>query len=156
MRVIMETKDIIKQAVTIGEDASLKDALTLMISEKTNTLLVIDADGKLTGEVGVSNLLEAIVPDYLSGDGIAANFATKEMFEEAVKDAEEKQVKFFMSRELTAIELTESLMSVAITAIANNQVRIPVVDTNNRPVGIISRQGIKHIIAEHLGIEDTA
>lgn len=152
----MNIQDITKPAVTVSEEASLREALELMIARQTNTLLVTDAEGKLIGEVGVSNVLNAVVPDYLNGDSIAANFASEDMFKEAVKDAEEKQVKFFMSDELDAIELTDSLMSVATTAIENNQVRIPVVDASGKPVGIISRQGIKRIIAEHLGIKDSA
>ena len=156
VRVNMEIQDITKPAVLIGEEASFKEALSMMVTQKTNTLLVVDSDGKLTGEVGVSNLLDAIVPDYLNGDSIAANFATREMPKEAVTDAEEKQVQFFMSRELTPIDFNDSLMSVAAIAIANNQVRTPVIDADNRPIGIISRQGLKRIIAEHLGIKDSA
>lgn len=150
----MEVKDIVKEAVTIPETASFKEAVSKMISDQTNTLLVTDADGKLVGEVSVSDLLDAIVPEYLDGDNIAAHFATEEMFEEAVKDATEQQVSFFMSADYSAVEMTDGLMAIAATAIAHQRARIPVVDTDGRPVGIISRQGLKHIIAKTLGISD--
>ena len=152
----MELKDIIKEAVTISEEASFSDAIRMMISQQTNTLLVTNEDGELVGEVSVSDLLDAIVPDYLDGDSIAANFATEEMFEEAVRDASEKQVQFFMAHDFSAIELEDGLMSVAATAIAHQRARIPVIDDQGKPVGIISRQGLKHILAKFLGIEDSA
>ncbi|MEM9336773.1 MAG: CBS domain-containing protein [Patescibacteria group bacterium] len=152
----MEVKDIVKEAVTISEEASFKDAVQAMISGQTNTLLVIDADGTLSGEVSVSDLLDAIVPDYLDGDNIAAHFATEEMFEEAAKDATDKQIKFFMSQDFSAVHMDDGLMAVAATAIGHQRARIPVVDADGRPLGIISRRGLKHIIAQTLDIEDSA
>lgn len=151
----MEVKDITKEAVTIGEEASFREALAAMVHGKTNTLLVTDGDGKLVGEITVADLLDAIVPEYLDGDSIAAHFATEEMFEEAVKDAEGQQVKYFMSQDFSAVEMTDGLMTIAATAIGHQRARIPVVDKENRPVGIISRQGLKHIIAKFLNIADS-
>lgn len=151
----MEVKDILKPAVTVTESASFREALSAMISGKTNSLLVVDNDGKLVGEVSVADLLDAIVPEYLDGDSIAAHFATEEMFEEAVRDTEEKQVEFFMSRDFSTVEMDDGLMAVAATAIAHQRARIPVVDADGRPVGVISRQGLKHIIAQFLGIKDS-
>jgi CBS domain-containing protein len=151
----MQIKDITKEAVLIHETASFRDAIEMMVSKKTNALLVVDDNGKLTGEVCVSDLLDAIVPEYLDGDSIAAHFATGEMFEEAVKDTEKKEVQFFMSRDISGVTLEDNLMSVAVIAIAHQQARIPVVDSENRPIAIISRQGLKHMIANDLGIKDS-
>lgn len=152
----MEVKDIVKEAVTISEEASFREAVAAMIEGQTNTLLVVDTDNKLVGEVTVADLLDAIVPEYLDGDSIAAHFATQEMFEEAVKDAEEQQVKFFMSKDFSSIEMDDGLMTIAATAIGHQRARIPVVDKDLHPVGIISRQGLKRIIAEFLGITESA
>ncbi len=150
----MEVQDIIKDAVTIGEDASFKEAIETMITGQSNTLLVTNQAGELVGEVSVSELLDAIVPEYLDGDSIAAHFATKEMFTEAVTDATEQQVKFFMNKELATVKVSDGLMAIATTALSQRQLRIPVVDDANKPVGIISRRGLKHIIAETLGVVD--
>lgn len=151
----MDIKDIIKEPICINENASFRDALSAMVHQQTNTLLVTDESGVLVGEVTVADLMDAIVPEYLDGDSIAANFATEEMFETAVKDAEDQQVKYFMSNDFNSIDLDDGLMTVAATAIAHQRARIPVVDKDQHPIGIISRQGIKHIIAQFLGIEDT-
>lgn len=153
---IMEIKDIVKPAVSVSEEASFEEALRAMVHGQTNSLLVVNEEGVLTGEVSVTDLLDAIVPEYLDGDSIAANFATEEMFAEAVKDAKVRPVKEFMSTDFEAVNLDDGLMTVAATAIAHQRARIPVVDKENRPVGIVSRRGLKHIIAQYLHIEDTA
>lgn len=150
----MEVKDIIKEAVTIGEDATFKEAVTLMIKGKTNSLLVTNEDGVLVGEITVSDLLEGIVPDYLSGDSVAAHFATNEMFDDAVQDTAGKEVRYFMTTDLAPIKQDEGAMAVAANAIAHQRVRIPVVDDNQKPIGIISRRGLKHIIGDALNIPD--
>ena len=151
----MELKDVIKDPVTIKAKASFKEAVALMIEKKTNVLLITDNDNVLIGVVSVSDLLDAIVPEYLDGDSTAAHFATEDMFKEAVQDTKDTPVSDFMSKELTTVSENESLMAVAVTAIANKRLRIPVVDATGRPVGIISRQGLKHIVAEQLGIIDS-
>lgn len=152
----MEIKDITKPAVAISENASFEEALRAMINGQTNTLLVTDEEGVLTGEISVADLMDAIVPEYLDGDSIAANFATEEMFEEAVKDARVRVVKDFMSNDFSTVDMDDGLMAVAAIAIAHQRARIPVVDKDNRPIGIISRRGLKQIIAKYLGIKDTA
>ena len=148
----MELKDIVKEAVVIGESATFREALSAMIREQTNTLLVVNTDGMLSGEVGVSDLMDAIMPEYLDGDSIAANFATESMFEEAVQRAAETPVSEFMNTDLEAVQLDDGLMGVAAMAIAHQKARIPVIDAENRPIGIISRRGLKQLLAGSLNI----
>jgi CBS domain-containing protein len=152
----MEIQDIIKDVPVITEDTTFREAVSVMVREQTNSLLVVDEAGKLSGEVSVSDLMDAIVPEYLDGDSIAAHFATATMFEEAIQDATDKGVSDFMTTEVFPVELDAGMMSVAATAIANQRARIPVVDEEGHPVGIISRRGLKHLIAEQLGISDSA
>lgn len=149
----MELKEIIKDAVTIAADATFKDAVSLMIDRQTNTLLVTDDAGLLVGEVAVTDLLDAVVPAYLDDDAIAAHFATSEMFQKALSESADKLIKdFMMTPAEPHIAENDSLMAVAQTAIANKSARIPVVDNEGKPIGIISRRGLKFIIAEYLGI----
>ena len=152
---LMEIRDITKEAVIINEDSTFRDAIALMVSKQTNSLIIVNEDGELSGELKVSDLLDAIVPEYLDGDSIAANFATEEMFEEAVKNAEDKQVKEFMSTDIQSVHVDDSLMSIAATAIAHQTAHIPIVDHENRPLGFVSRRGLKHILAKYLGITDS-
>ncbi|MEX0917943.1 MAG: CBS domain-containing protein [Candidatus Paceibacterota bacterium] len=148
----MELKDIVKEAVVIGESATFREALSAMIREQTNTLLVTGDNGELIGEVSVSDLMDAVVPEYLDGDSIASSFATEEMFEEAVQKASDKPVSEFMNADVEAVETDDGLMQVAAVAIAHQKARIPVVDKENRPIGIISRRGLKELLASSLNL----
>lgn len=148
----MEVKDIVKEAVTVPETATLREVVTALVNGQTNTLLVVNEDGVLTGEVSVVDLFDAIVPPHLDGDNVMEHFSSEEMFIKAVKEAEETSVEEFMTYDYSAVEMHDDLITIAATAVANQRARIPVVDSDGRPVGIISRQGLKQIIAKYLGI----
>lgn len=152
----MEVQDITKPAITISENASFDEAVRIMVEKQTNSLLVVDHEGILIGEISMSDLLDGIVPEYLDGDSIAAHFATSDMFTEAITEAKNTPVKNFMSTNFTPVESTDTLMAVAALAIAHHRTHIPVVDSENRPIGVISRRGVKHIIADALGIPDNS
>ncbi|MCA9365433.1 CBS domain-containing protein [Candidatus Kaiserbacteria bacterium] len=151
----MELSDITKPAVIISKDASFKEAISMMVKEKTNSLLVIDESGVLVGEVSVSDLLDAIVPEYLDGDSIASEFAPEELFAQAVETASDTKVSEFMDTKFVRIHTPATLMLVAQLAIASKNARIPVVNKDEKPVGIISRRGLKHLIANYLHLEDS-
>lgn len=151
----MEMRDITKEAVLIAEDATFHDAIALMMKKHTNSLLVVGEGGVLTGEVNVSDLLDAIVPMDLDGDHVMTRLGTEDLFEMAVKDATDKQVSEFMSTDIQSVRVNDSLITIAATAIAHQTAHIPVVDHEDRPIGVISRRGLKHILAKYLGIKDT-
>ena len=150
----MELKDITKEAAIIGLDATLEDAVRKMVTEQANALVAIDYEGKFAGEVNVSDLFDAIIPEYLDGDAVLEYFDSEEKFVEAVQNASGKLVEEFVSLNADPVRVTDSIMEVASVAIAHQHSRIPVVDHDDRPIGIISRRGLKHIIAKFLNIED--
>lgn len=150
----MEMRDITREAVVVSEEASFREAIALMIRKQTNSLLVVNANGELSGEVGVSDLLDAIVPMSMDGDSILTSLASEDAFGAAVKNAEDKTVGDFMDVDIQPVNADDSLITIAATAIAHQSAHIPVVDHENRPIGIISRRGLKHILAKFLGIKD--
>ena len=151
----MDLKQITKPVVTIGEEASFVDALNLMVEDKTNSLIVIDDEGVIVGEVCVTDLLSATVPAYIEGDGIAAHFTTEEIFNSTVQEAADKKVSDFMDKDFHAIHEDASMMQVAVAAIEQDKSRIPVIDSEDKPIGIVSRRGIKHILAKQFDIKDS-
>ncbi len=146
----MELKDITKEAVTVSEYTTLGEALELMLTAHTNTLLVTDEDGKLTGEVSVSDLFDGIVPPNFNGDNALAILKDESAFADAVKAARDTPVVDFMSSDFDAVYPDCTLIEVASIAIAHGRGRIPVVDHEERPIGMISRQGLKHILGRFL------
>lgn len=152
----MEIRDYTKEAVLISEDATFRDAIALMVKKQTNSLLVTGEGGILVGEISVSDLLDAIVPVDLDGDHVMNRLGTEELFQLAVKDATDKSVGDFMNTDIQPVHATDSLITIAGVAIAHQTEHIPVIDHDNRPIGVISRRGLKHILAKYLGIRDNA
>ena len=146
----MQVKDIIKPAVIISETDTFEIALKAMITQQTNTLLVTNENGELSGEVTVADLLDAIVPDTLDGGAVLDHFKTDDAFIASIDVARDLPVAEFMSLDYSALTLNDNLISIVATAIAHERARIPVVDVDNRPIGIISRQGLKQILAKFM------
>lgn len=151
---MLHVKDIVKPAIIVSEVDTFEDALTAMIKQHTNTLLVTDQDGCLCGEVTVADLLDAIVPDTLTGDEVMEHFSSDEAFVASVEIAKEIPISEFMSNDYSSLTLEDNLMSIIATAIAQQRARIPVVDKDGRPVGIISRQGLKQILGKFMAVSD--
>ncbi len=144
----MKLKEITKEAFIISENATFKEALDLMLNNHTNTLLAVDAEGKLSGEISVSDLFDGIIPLSFDGDDALEHLQSEEMFAKTVKDAADTPVFDFMSSDFTTVTPDDSIMDVASVAIAHQRARIPVVDHDDHPVGIISRQGLKQILGK--------
>lgn len=151
----MEIRDLAKEAVLIPEDATYKDAIVLMVRKQTNSLLVVNEDGELVGEVNVSDLLEAIVPPSADADTILEELENEESFHKAVKNSADIPVCDFMTTDIQPVHIDDSLITIATTAIAHQTAHIPVIDHDEHPIGFISRRGLKHILANYLGIKDT-
>lgn len=140
-------ESIMRPASIIDDQASVRDALERMNKEKANELLVVDEDGVLVGEVSVSDLLGAAVPPELDGDDAMSHLMDEDAFTNAIKEAADRPVTDCMSSGVESIRMDARLIDVAATAISMGQARIPVVDNDDRPVGIISRQGLRHILS---------
>lgn len=151
---MLHVKDIVKPAVIVSEADTFERALTAMMKQQTNTLLVIDHNGALSGEVTVADLLDAIVPDTLNGNEVMSHFSSDDAFVASIEVAKEIPVSEFMTRDFSALTLDDDLMSIVATAIAQQRARIPVVDKENRPIGIISRQGLKRILGRFMGVNE--
>lgn len=146
----MKVKDIVKPAVIVSETDTFEVSLKAMINQSTNTLLVTNEDGILTGEVTVTDLLDAVVPDTLDGSEAMGHFTTDDAFIASIEVVKDLPVAEFMSLDYSPLTLNDNLTSIIATAIAHERARIPVVDNDNRPVGIISRQGLKQILAKFM------
>lgn len=148
----MKAQDITKPAVVISEDSSLAEAVQRMLTEHTNTLLVSGENGVLVGEVSVSDLLDATIPDNLSGDDVLKQFATEDQLVKAVRTAADRPVHEFMVRDFSTVTADDELITIVSNAIGFQRARIAVVDHDGRPIGIISRQGLKQILGKYLAI----
>ncbi len=153
----MNTKiqDIMRKAVLIGQDAVFIDALRKMIIDKTNSLLVVSKAGKLVGEIQSFDLIKQVVPGYIVSDEIAAHFATEEIFMDACKAAKNIPIEKFMNKDPKTITLQSSLMEAVVVAMTHGQSRVPIVDEQHQPLGILSRTELKQVIGKCINIEES-
>jgi CBS domain-containing protein len=124
-----------------------------MICKKTNSLVVIDADGKFVGMVNARTLISKSIPSYLGDDATAAHFASEEIFREEVRKVSNNSVTEIMDEDVMTIREKESLMKAAMIVGQRSQVRIPVLDEDGRPIGLLTRTELKQVIGIFLGIE---
>ncbi|RPI54898.1 MAG: CBS domain-containing protein [Deltaproteobacteria bacterium] len=151
----MNTKiqDIMRKPVLIDSNATFVDALRKMILDKTNSLLVVNKSGKLIGAVQSFDLIKQVVPAYLQSDEIAAHFATDEIFKEACEAAKNIPIEKLMNKNPKTITPQGSLLGAIVIALAHGQARIPVVDEQHRPLGILTRTQLKQVIGKCIDIE---
>jgi len=147
-------KETMRKVGTIHKDKTFLEALTQMIEEKTNSLAVVGDQGELVGMINTGRLIKEVVPDYLEEDAVAAHYANEDIFIEDVKKVKDSKVEKFMFSEPKAVSTKDSLMEVAAIAVSGKQLRVPVVDENKKPVGIITRTELKRVFGEILDIED--
>lgn len=148
----LSIKDVMVPAIVVRNTSTLQSVVEKMCNEKTNAILVINENEVLVGEVNVVQVLQAIVPDYTETDSIAAHFVSEDIFKEEIEKAKSMPVSEFMITDRKTVKESASLMEVAVIAIERGQARIPVVDADDKLVGVITRRGLKKIIAKNLDL----
>jgi len=146
----MEIRQLAKEVVTISQDASFREAVTSMMKNDTNSLFVVNDDNELVGEVNVSDLLDAVVPFDADGDVVESKLSTEEGFKDVVLAASDVTVSDFMNTDINPVCTDDTLMTIVSIAIAHQTAHLPIVDHDNRPIGVISRRALKHILAKYL------
>lgn len=150
----MEIKDIMRKSVIIDQDSTLEQVVEKMFNEEVNSILVIDSDWVLVWSVDIVTLIKTIVPEYVwKRDLSVANFATETIFEEYIKDNKDKKVKYFMLHEPKLIQEWSSILWACIKVTEWRQARIPVVNSENKPVWVVTRNWVKDFLAAKMGFK---
>lgn len=144
---------IMRQAITISVHVTSKQALNAMVCQKTNALVVIDDAGVFVGLINTRIFIEKAIPAYISNDVIAAQFANEEVFRKSVGRIANVPIRDLMVENVSTIGPNESLLKAAILATQNRQIRIPVLDKDKKPIGLLSQTEIKQLIANFLGVD---
>lgn len=150
----MTVASIMRKAITISDKVTSKEALNAMVSLKTNALVVVDDDGVFVGLINTRIFIEQTIPEYIANDEIAAQFATEKVWRESVRKVADLPIKDLMVKNVSTIGPEESLLKAAILATKNRQIRIPVLDEENKPIGLLSQTEIKQLIASFLGVSN--
>ena len=94
------------------------------------------------------------MPDYFGQkENKIACIVTEELLEEFIDANRNLKVSSFMLQEYEVLEEDSSLMEVFATFSWTHLFLIPVVDNENRPVWVITREGIRKLFVSKLWIQ---
>ena len=124
---MQKAKDVMqKVVVTISPDATLEEACNVLISKQISGMPVVDAKGKLVGLLSEKDILNFVFSGNLKNT----------------------KVSEAMSKDLTIFPPDADADKIAL-AIGEKKIRrVPIVDSNGKVVGIVSRRDIIRIAIE--------
>lgn len=138
--------------ITIRPEATFREAIELMLQEKTNGLVVTDEQDTLVGILSSWDIIEYIVPDYLESDKHLAPFEDGSVFAKRIHELADEPVATFMTDAVHAVKPDSTIMEAAATLSEHHIRQLPVVDEQNKVIGYLNRTDIKKIIGEVLGM----
>jgi nitrogen PTS system EIIA component len=132
-----------RKIISIPADATVRDAVQLVIKHRIGTLPVVDASGKLIGVLKLRDLLAIVMPDFvaLMGDfsfihdfgAVDGHLPTESELKDSVKKIMEAPVSV---RDNVSPFYAAAMMS------KNELYDVPVTDSNDILVGILSHVDI--------------
>jgi len=142
----------ITEYTTINENKTIQDAINAIkesfITKMATDLLVKDSDKEIKGILTIKNLLETVMPEYLSApkpslaDSIEYSpMFWKGMFNMGIRDAKNKCIRDIMSPSPSSINSRSSLMEAAYIMLHSNERRL-LVTLTDKTVGVIREQDL--------------
>ena len=149
-------QDIMIAPVLINSNATFIDVLQKMICAKTNSLLVVNKKGVLVGRVQSLDLLWQIKPGYIDSEfaALTTHFVDEETFMDACIASKDNALDTFMEKDPKTVKPDTPLMEAAMIAIEDKHARIPVVNNENVPIGIVTRTELKKMMGQYLEVGD--
>lgn len=145
----MKVKDImVKNVTTLSPNMFVKDAAKRLSELEISGLPVVDENGKLVGMFTEKDILKAILPSYIEKVG-------KFVYEDDTKGIKKKletlsntKIKEIMRKEVVTITEDTSCSEAARIILTQKVRRIPVIDKENRVLGIVARCDILRVLME--------
>jgi len=136
-----------KDVITITKDSTIGDLTKLLISNKISGVPVVDEKGKLSGMVTDADIItEDISPPFnyyieplLMSYGFIENI---EQYQKDMKGYLGTSVEEIMTRKVRSIKMDTPVSEVAKIMVRNKINRVPVIDNDNKLIGIIARNDI--------------
>jgi len=136
-------------AISIGTQATVKDALLRMDQENTNGLLVLD-DGQVVGILALQDIAAAAVPDEMKHDVSLAGAMFKEgYFEEGARNVLKQKVSEVMRTDFLVVGPNASIMEIAADFLQNDLYIVPVID-DGKLIGVVTRTEIRRALTKSL------
>lgn len=132
-----------REVIFIHADATLRDAIHLMVEHHIGTLPVVDAERKLVGLLQMRDLYELVMPDFVrlvENFDFVHNFgAVSEL--RPTPDKLTQQIRLVMQKPVSVDENC-NLIRASAMLYSHRITDLPVVDKGGHLVGIASRVDI--------------
>jgi CBS domain-containing protein len=145
-------KDVLsKDLVCVPANATVYEALALMVENRVATLPVVDKRGNCQGILSATDVVELALElsEGLRGFGRAAEESPQWLIDRlAEHDMDRRGVHDVMTTSVATVYLEMPLAVAAREMLRHRVHRLPVVDTQDRLVGIISTMDILNAFAD--------
>ena len=148
----IKVSDYMTRGVTATpETAKLTDAIRQMDSERFSVLPVVDAAGKTVGILSASDLIEIVheVQADLSALHFVSGKTREFLIQLLVEQGDDTLVSDVMTAPVDVIHENENLVVSARRIIENGYHHLPVVDSDVRPIGMLSATDFVRAFAEN-------
>lgn len=151
-------KDIMnKKVIKINENSIVQELAKLLLDNKISGVPVINDQEKLVGIVSKSDIVikgeKSAFPLFFGPFENYIFFESKkalEKYEGELQSHLKTKIKDIMTKDVKIVNIDTPVSRVANIMITNNINRIPVVDNEDKLVGIIARADILKVIKEIL------
>jgi predicted transcriptional regulator len=142
----MRVKDVMtRDIITIKPSTGIREIYKIFCEKQIGGMPVVDGENKLLGMVTKTELLNVLIPDYFDmiGDFLFIDdFGVLEEKLESTPTLSLFIAEDLMVRNVIGISENASLMKAPVLMDRYNVKRLPVVDSNNKLVGIITRMDV--------------
>ncbi|XOU94646.1 MAG: CBS domain-containing protein [Candidatus Kerfeldbacteria bacterium] len=142
-----------KNPVTIPDSATLLKTAKILKDNNISGAPVVNEDGDLVGIVSEKDVFKALYPSHAEFYDSPGIWVDLESLEEKTRDAIDKPVQDFMTRDVITVNSNASLMQVGSMMMVRGIHRIVVTTQDNRIEGIVTRRDIyQNVLNKRLGI----
>lgn len=134
---------MVKNVKSVLPDIAVSQALETLLQNKISGLPVIDKDNKLKGMLTEKEILLYILPGYLKKVGSFVYQDNPKVIGNKVKELlQDKKVSDIMRTQIITVKPDAPLSEVARTMMTEKVRRIPVVDDQEKVIGIVAREDV--------------
>lgn len=145
-----------RDVVSLHVDASVHEALNLMVDNRVSALPIVDSRGRCVGILTTTDLVD--LTRDLDEDVHRMDFVDpttrRWLVEKMVQTVGTEPVSSFMSEDVATVGRETPLAVAARDMLRNHVHHLPVVDSSERVIGIVSTMDILSVLAD--GADDIA
>lgn len=139
----MKIKEVMcREVKSLSPEISVKEAWQLLSQMEISGLPVVDSAGKLLGMFTEKDILQHILPSYLTKVGRFVYEENPKGIKKKISELEKIKVKEIMRREVVTVDEDTALCEVARIMLTQKVRRIPVVNKEKKVVGMVARQDV--------------